>query len=65
MGNETLLKKSTEVSNYDKFICNIFRRDTKKVGIIRAKVQFICGFKKMGCSRVSSIEIGDMQPSIK
>ena len=38
--NETWLKKSTKASNYGKFICNIFRWDTIKIGIIRAKVQF-------------------------
>ena len=38
--NETQLKKLTEVSNYCKFICNIFGWDTVKIEIIRAKVQF-------------------------
>ena len=33
-------KKLTEVSNYGKFICNIFGWDTVKIGIIRDKVQF-------------------------
>ena len=43
LGNETWLKKLTEVSNYDKFICNIFGWDTVKIGIIRAKVDLrIC-----------------------
>ena len=28
-----------EVSNYGRFICNIFGWDTVKIGIIRAKVQ--------------------------
>ena len=41
LGNESRLKKLTEVSNYDKFICNIFGRDTEKIRIIRAKVQII------------------------
>ena len=40
VGNETRLKKLTEVSNYGKFIYNIFGQDTAKIGIIRAKVQF-------------------------
>ena len=31
----------TEVSNYGKFICNIFSWDTEKIGIIRAKFQII------------------------
>ena len=39
--NESRLKKFTEVSNYGKFICIIFGWDTVKIGIIRAKVQFI------------------------
>ena len=39
VGNETSLKKLTEVSNYGKFICNMFGWDTVKIGIIRAKVQ--------------------------
>ena len=38
VGNETWLKKSTEVSsNCGKFICNIF---WVKIAIIRAKAQF-------------------------
>ena len=37
-GNETWLKKLTEVSNYSKF--NVFGWDTVKIGIIRAKFQF-------------------------
>ena len=41
VGNESRLKKLTEVSNYGKFICNIFGWDTEKIGIIRAKVQII------------------------
>ena len=41
VGNKTRLKKLTEVSNYGKFIWNIFGWDTVKRGvIIRAKVQF-------------------------
>ena len=33
----------TEVSNYDKFICNIFGWDTARIGVIRAKVDLtIC-----------------------
>ena len=40
VGNETCLKKSTEVSNYGKFICNIFGWGTVEIVIIRAKVQF-------------------------
>ena len=56
VGNETSLKKFTEVSNYGKFICNIFGWNTVKIGIIRAKVEVsVCGFKMMGCSRASSI----------
>ena len=39
VGNETRLKKLTEVSNYGNFIRNIFGWDTVKIGIIRAKVQ--------------------------
>ena len=39
VGNETRLKKLTEVSNYAKFICIIFGWDNVKVGIIRVKVQ--------------------------
>ena len=38
--NETWLKKLTEVSNYGKYIFNIFCWDTVEIGIIRAKVQF-------------------------
>ena len=38
--NEIQLKKLTEVSNYCKFISNIFGWDTVKIEIIRAKVQF-------------------------
>ena len=34
-----MLKKLREVSNYGKFICNIFSWDPVKIGIIRAKVQ--------------------------
>ena len=55
VGNETRLKKLTEVSNYVKFICNIFSWDTVKIGIIRANVQFMCGLKMMGCLRIFSI----------
>ena len=40
VGNETRLKKLTEVSDFGKFICNIFVWDTVKIGIITAKVQF-------------------------
>ena len=41
--NETWLTKLTEVSNYGKFIFNIFGWDTVKIGIIRAKVDLrIC-----------------------
>ena len=40
VGNETWLKKLTEVSNYGKFICNIFGWNTVKIGIIRDKIQF-------------------------
>ena len=36
--NETWLRKLTEVSNYGKFIFDIFGWDTVKIGIIRAKV---------------------------
>ena len=39
VGNETSLKKLTKVSNYGKFICNIFGWDTVKIGIVRAKVK--------------------------
>ena len=40
VGNETMLKKFTEVStNYGKFICNIFGWNAVKIGVIRAKVQ--------------------------
>ena len=39
--NQTWLKKLTEVSNDAKFIFNIFGWDTVKIGIIRARVQFI------------------------
>ena len=38
--NEIQLKKLTEVSNYCKFVSNIFGWDTVKIEIIRAKVQF-------------------------
>ena len=38
----------TEVSNYDKFICNIFGRDAIKIGVMRAKVQFIVWILKNG-----------------
>ena len=38
VGKETWLKKLTEVSDYRKFICNIFGWDTVRIGIIRAKV---------------------------
>ena len=31
------MKKSTEVSNYGKLICNVFGWDAVKIGIIRAK----------------------------
>ena len=41
LGNESRLKKLTEVSNYCKFICNIFGWDTERIGIIRAKVYII------------------------
>ena len=41
VGNESRLKKLTEVSNYRKFICNIFGWDIEKIGIIRAKIQII------------------------
>ena len=34
------MKKFTNVSNYGKFISNIFGRDTVKVGVITVKVQF-------------------------
>ena len=40
VGNEIWLKKSTEVSNYGKFICNIFEWDTVKIRIVRAKAKF-------------------------
>ena len=40
VGNETWLKKSTEVSSYGKFIYDIFGWKTVKIGIIRAKYQF-------------------------
>ena len=39
-GDETWLVKFTSVSNYGKFICNIFGWDTVKVEVIRVKVQF-------------------------
>ena len=39
VGNKTRSKKLTEVSNYGKFICNIFGWDTVTIGIIRANVQ--------------------------
>ena len=39
VGNESRLKKLTEVSNYGKFICNIFGWDTEKIEIIRVKLQ--------------------------
>ena len=43
VGNETWLKKLTEVCNYGKFICNIFGWYTVKIGFIRAKVDLkIC-----------------------
>ena len=40
VGNETWLKKSTEVFSYGKFICDIFGWKTVKIGIIGAKYQF-------------------------
>ena len=40
VGNKIWLKKLTEVSNYGKFISNIFGCDSVKIGIIRAKVHF-------------------------
>ena len=43
VGDETWLEIFAEVSNYGKFICNIFRWDSVKRGIIRAKVDLrIC-----------------------
>ena len=58
VGNETWLKKLTEVSNYGKFICNISGWNTVKLGIIRAKVQFSMWILKISCSRISSICLG-------
>ena len=58
VGNETRLMKLGQVSNYGKFICNIFSWDTVKIGIIRAKVQISVRFKMMGCSRVFSTCMG-------
>ena len=55
--NETSFKKLTEFSNYGKFICNIFNWDTVK-GLLELKFSLVCGFKMMGCSRVSSICVG-------
>ena len=42
VGNKTEVwfNKLTEVSNYGKFLCNIFGWDTVKIGIIRVKVEF-------------------------
>ena len=40
VGNKIWLKKLTEVSNYGKFISNIFGCDSVKIGIIRAKAHF-------------------------
>ena len=42
VGNKTeiWLNKLAEVSNYGKFLCNIFGWDTVKIGIIRVKVEF-------------------------
>ena len=34
------MKKFTKLLNYGKFIWNIFGKDTVKIGVIRAKVQF-------------------------
>ena len=48
VGNETRLKKLTEVSNYGKFICNRFRLGYLKIGTIRAKVHFSVGIKNDG-----------------
>ena len=55
IGSETRLKKLTEVAYYGKFICNMFGWDTVKIGII---ISLVCGFKMMGCSRISSICVG-------
>ena len=51
--NELWLKKLTEVSNYVKFICHIFGWDIVKIGNI--VFSLVCGFKKMDCSRISSL----------
>ena len=42
VGNKTeiWLNKLAEVSNYGKFLCNIFGWDTVKIEIIRVKVEF-------------------------
>ena len=48
VGNETRLKKVTEVSHCGKFICNILGWNTVKIGIIRAKVQISVWIKNDG-----------------
>ena len=58
--NETQLKKLTEASNYGTFICNIFGRDTVKIGIFRAKVDLrncVCLNRTNPWLELSSINI--------
>ena len=40
--------KFTNVSNYGKFICNIFGWNTEKIGVIRVNVQFAEWISKDG-----------------
>ena len=48
--NETWLKKSTKISHYDKFFCNIFGWDAVKIGF-----SLVSGFKIMSRTRISPI----------
>ena len=65
------MKKITNVSNYGKFICNIFGRNTVKTGVTRVKVQFSEWNSKdrliknfFYLLRVWKIVVDEMQPSI-